>query len=132
MAGAKLSCEPDRASDIDSGRSPDAEPLFLDQIENNRKRFLVRHLIGKVRLEPFKVGRDAALANALSDRVAFGLELTVSVVTEESRTTRIGKCNFYGIALLAQTRSNTSQRSTATDGCNEPIALAAGLLPAFL
>src|SRR5690606_13349245 len=36
------------------------------------------------------------------------------------------------IALLAQTDSNSSKRSTAADGCNETVDLAVGLSPDFL
>src|SRR5262245_3773736 len=50
LARAKILGQPDGAGDIDAGRAAEAEPLLLEQIENNGQRFLIGNEIGLVDL----------------------------------------------------------------------------------
>ena len=40
--GSEFARQPDRAGDVDARRAAEAQPFFLDQVEDDRQRFLVR------------------------------------------------------------------------------------------
>src|SRR5262245_11690499 len=46
LAGAEILREPHRTRDIDRARSAEAEPLMLEQIEDERQRLLVGNEVG--------------------------------------------------------------------------------------
>ena len=89
--GPELARQPDRAGDVDAGRAAEAQALLLDQVEDDRQRFLVGDLAGEVGREAFEVGGDAALADAFGDRAALGLEHALGVEAVERRAQRIGE-----------------------------------------
>ena len=57
---------------------PEAQPLMLEQVEQHRHRFVVGDVEGGVDRQALEVGGDPALADALGDRAALGLELAAS------------------------------------------------------
>src|SRR5215510_9122644 len=46
LAWTKILGQPDGAGDIDAGRAAEAEPLMLEQVENQGQRFLIGNEIG--------------------------------------------------------------------------------------
>src|SRR5437667_1503168 len=80
MPGPELPRGPDRAYDIDAGGAAEDQALFGDQAEQHRQHLLVRHLEPAVDRRALEVLGEAALADALGDRVPRGLELTSGVV----------------------------------------------------
>ena len=83
VAGAEIARQPDRAGDVDAGRAAQAQALVLEEVEDDRQRLLVGDLVGDVDRDAFEVGGDAALADALGDRGALGLELARRVLAVE-------------------------------------------------
>ena len=129
LAGTELLGQPDRAGDIHSRRGAQCQPLVLDQRIYGAHRFLVGDPESLVDRKAFEVGGDPALADALGDRAAFRLELAGLVITVQRRARHIGEGDDdIGIAL-AQGDRDPGEGAAGTDGADEGVDLAAGLLP---
>ena len=74
------------AGDVDAAGAAEAQPLVLQQVEDDRQRLLIGNLIGLVDRGAVEVLGYPALADALGDGAAFGLELAVRVVVVERRS----------------------------------------------
>ena len=132
MAGPQFAGKADGAGNVDAGRAAKAQTLFLDQVENDRKRFLVGHLEGKVRSEAVKIGGDASLADAFRDRASISLQFTAGVEGVQCGAERIGERDLDVPALGFQSGRDTGQRATRADSRYETVNLAASLRPDLL
>ena len=70
---------------------PRHRPFVLEQVEDDRHRFLVGNLIGDVDRRAFEIFGDAALADAFGDRGAFGFQRAGRVIAVERGAHRIGE-----------------------------------------
>src|SRR5580704_14772456 len=131
VAGAELLGQPNGAGDIDAGRAAEAEPLVLEQIEDDRHRFRVGDLIGEIDRRIFQVLGDAALADAFGDRGAFRLQRAGRVVAVERGAHRIGERDAHGVAARFERDGDAGERAAGADGADKAVDLAVGLLPDF-
>src|SRR5580700_2321727 len=131
VAGAELLGEADGTGDVDAGRAAEAQPLVLEQIEDDRYRFGVGDLIGGVDRRIFQVLGDAALADAFGDRGALRLQHAGRVVAVERGAHRIGKRDAHGIAARFERHRDAGERAAGADGADKAIDLAVGLPPDF-
>src|SRR5690242_12360953 len=104
---------------------------MLDQIENERDRFLIGNPIGNVDRRSVQVPGDAALPDSLCYGGAFGFEHAGGVVAVERRTERIRERDLDGAVVLFEGNADTRERSTGAYGADEPVDLAIGLVPDF-
>jgi len=91
MARAQIFGQAHGAGNVDAGRSAKAEALVLQQVEDGFDRLGVGDAVSKIDRRVFKIFRDAALADALSDGSAFGLQLAARVITVERRAEWVGQ-----------------------------------------
>ena len=71
MPRSELLGQTDRTRDIDAAGTAETETFLFQQLENQRQRLLVGNRIGIVDRRAFEIGGDAALSDALGDRIAF-------------------------------------------------------------
>src|SRR5205085_4723837 len=86
-------------------------------------------LVGVVDLGQRHVLRDAALADALGNRRALGLQLAALEPAVHCRAHRIGDGDAHLRTLLLQVAADAGERAAGADGAGEAVYLAAGLLP---
>jgi hypothetical protein len=89
-------------------------------------------LIGKIGCEAIEICCYAALANALGDRTALGLQLARGVIAKQRGAERIGDGNLHCAGFFLQARANAGQRAAGADRRDETVDLAIRLLPDFL
>ena len=82
--GPELAGEADGAGDVDARRAAEARGPLRQKVEDDRHRLVVRDLVGAVDRRAFEVGGDPALADALGDRGALGLQLAGRVVGDRA------------------------------------------------
>ena len=119
----------DRARDIDAARSAEAQAFVLEQLENQRQRFLVRYLVGVIDRRVFEIGRHAALTDAFGDRVALHLQLAGLDPGIDRSTHRIGGGDLDVRVARLQRKSDARERSAGADRAREAIDQPLGLLP---
>src|SRR5690606_8527372 len=95
----------------------------------HRQHFLVGDLERVVDRGAFEVAGDAALADALADRAAFGLELAGLDPAVDRRALRIGRCDHDAGVLLLQVLADARERAAGADGAREAVDPAARLRP---
>ena len=104
---------------------------MLDQVEQDGQGLFVRDLVGHVDRRAFEIGGDAALADALRDGIALGLEFAPGEPVEQRRAHGIAEGDpDVGISLLQRAR-HAGQRAAAADRAGEAVDLAVCLVPDF-
>ncbi len=130
VAGPHVSGETNRAGDIDSARSAEAQPLVLQQVEDDRDRFLVGNQICLVDLDVLDQVGHASKPDALGDGAAFrhlGLSAREQIV--HGGALRIGDADDDVRLALAQIGRCAGDGAAGADGADETVHLAVGLLP---
>ena len=102
---------------------------MLEQVEDDRHGLLVGDLIGDVDRRALEILRDAALADALGDRRALGLELAGRVVAVERGAHRIGDGDLRLTLALFERDADARERPAGADRAHEAVDLALGLRP---
>ena len=130
LARPQLARQPDRAGDVDAGRAAHAPAPRLDQVEDRAHHLLVGDPVGVVDRQALEVGGDPALADALGDRGALGLQLAVrcSSCRAPRRPGRPGRWRRSGFCV-AQAMRDAGQRAAGADRADEAVDLAVGLRP---
>src|SRR6218665_1957006 len=131
LARPEVTGEPDGAGDIDARRAAEAEALMLEQVEHIGQGFAVGDLVGVIDGEILEVGGDAALADALGDRVAGGFELSGLEILVERGALGVGEADLDIGVLRLERDGNAAQRAAGADRADEAVDLAAGLFPDF-
>ena len=82
--------------------------------------------------DAFEIGGDAALADALGDRVALGFQLAGGVVADRAPRLpdRRGRSGYRGCAAFSAMR-HAGQRAAGADRADEAVDLAARSAPRF-
>ena len=129
MARSQVARQPDRPGDVDAARAAETESFLLDEVEEDRQRLGVGDLVGVVDGDALEVACDAALADALRDRGALGLELTVLEVVVHRRAHRVGDGDHDLATLLFERGAHSGERAAGADRADERVDVAVGLAP---
>src|SRR4029079_19715167 len=89
-------------------------------------------LVGLVDLGSLQIGGDSALADTLGDGAALRLEHAVLVIIVQRGTHRVGKPDHHVFVVLLETHGDAGKPAAGADRADEPIDLAAELLPNLL
>src|ERR1019366_9472372 len=93
------------------------------------KPFRVWDLIGYIDGRSLDVLGDAALANALGDRTALGLQFAAGKIAVEGGAQGVDESNAHLRVLLLEGMANTGQGTSRADGADKSVHLAVGLAP---
>src|SRR6185503_7860330 len=99
------------------------------QLEDVGKGLAVRDLVGVVHRRAVDILGDAAEADALGNRVAFGLELLALDPRIHRRAQRVGGNDPDLRVLFFQKPGNAGKGAAGPDGAGEAVDAAFGLLP---
>ena len=131
LARPEIARHTHRACNVDRARTTEAEAFVFEQVKDVGQGLGIGDTIGQVDLEPFEIGGDPPLADALGDRIAFGLQRAIGVILVERCAFRVGKANLDIWIARAQRLGNARQRTTRTDRGDKPVDPAVGLVPDF-
>src|SRR5262245_9632747 len=132
MTGAEIAREPDGAGDIDAARSAEAETFLPPEVENDPNGLGILDLVGLVDLGAFEILGDAALADPLGDRAAFGFQLAVLVVVVERGTHRVGNTDHDVRVVRFETHRHAGKSAAGAYGADEAVDLAVEIAPDLL
>ncbi len=105
---------------------------MLEQIEDDRQRFVVGDEISLVDFDIFNDRRHAAEADAFGDRAAFSCFcLAVLEQMIHRRAARICHADYNVFFLLSKKRRNARNGAASTNRAYETIDAALALLPDF-
>src|SRR3546814_19573802 len=90
---------------------------------------MVGNLDRRVHREALEIGSDAALADALADRAALGLQRAVGVVVVERRAQGIGEADDEALLALPECLGDPAQGAAGPSRADEGVDLTDGLLP---
>ena len=103
---------------------------MLEQIEDDRHRFLIGDEIGLLDLDVLDDRRDAPEPDAFGDRAAFGrLRFAMGEQIVHRGAARIGAADDDVLLHLAQECRGAGKRAAGPDRADEAVDLAVGLLP---
>src|SRR6185369_8014020 len=102
---------------------------MFEEIEADLHGFRIRDLKGVVDGQAFEIRGNPALANALGDRTALGLELARRIIIEQGCSRRVGEADSDAGVTLSQGGRDAGQSPASPDRAYEAVDLARGLLP---
>src|SRR5690606_6379766 len=107
----------------------EAEALFLQKVEDDRQRLLIRYLERMVDRRVYEIGRYAVLSDALGDGGALGLQFAILVIVIERGAHRVRQADLHVLVALLERHARAGKRSARADGADEAVHLAVRLCP---